>query len=1140
MPGGYHHGRQARRFRPRPERVFQDVKDAKAARRAEIERRCAALDPALLPGILNHMDSFQAAIQISQPLTELAWNVLRPRLLAQVSVAQQKERECKEQCRLLEEESRQQRQKEAQSKGTKDGSDRNWDTLQGPIRNRIGPLADRLISDHWDQGQAVTKETSPDFAADILIRVRQQFYAAIAKEDQEAVAAGRSVEKDLPNKPPTRILLLENMKWLFEFKIKTLTDRFHKELFLCHGCNGNFRYYSFEGVVQHYAAKHTTLLSMGTVVVHWRAEWPEYPLFQPKPSTTRSEVYNVPDPPPLFDRAFGPQHIQGVRINRDPVRDLGHGNSVHSSSDQRWVAKDISEANSIAQRQYFELSGLSHTISGPEQALGVAGQTSGIRGTNVYSNPQPSTSSSDLCSYRPIAQSLRNQMPVMGPSFGNPLAHNLAAYSSPYQQMPLPHISPRLAYASKTIALGPDLYRRQMDEMAKHAKEVFVGIGGIKELPGSVRIHVTIQHTVSRFKAIFPAAPSLAMFIDGLERNPVMRPVRSVNGIACKICVRNGLGASSSNQIHGVLIGDRRLYTLPHLVNHFRKAHMETSDSSETDRRAAQSGLHDWKFDMIELPELPVISNLIHAFGMTETKLSLITSVFPEAFADYPEDVRNTGSFLGHSEDTRFCHRAKQGTANGVSSEGVPFQILRNCDQDRNSPNNAVQTNLQAFPSDQPREDEYDPHRPLLGRIIKLEPREPQKSVRQSGQNFLQEATRNSLKLQVTEAEDTKASNARESLPKSTHEDDHTAQYDQSSRLAVAQYESQCSAIQNGDSLELSSIRESDKRTRQKGVFKQSSKQARHDPRPRSVHRCPLNYGLHTRSAPAEIDAVDKPPSTRSPIVESEEIDRDIAYAQQQTATINHWQTTHPSGTTHLDKSDTYYGWQKGVPRRKEDNRSRSADQMDSNSLLEDSFETLIQPLHRAAPRHYSNAYSSPKPERKRSYYSPTSMIYENGQQSIGRKRQSNDRSPLYHGSRYYEDVRAEPPARVASETLFYRTRSPAEEENRRDPLYHIYPPPGRKNGSSPKIYEYEYVDEQDKNEQRQEYHQRFEYLPIRSEDEEFSEPARYIISHTRDQTEVPAYFRHAQDYAADYAAYPPYRGTNHAFSKGRISYLDE
>jgi hypothetical protein len=105
-------------------------------------------------------------------------------------------------------------------------------------------------------------------------------------------------------------LVLENMKWVFDTKIKPLTDS--KELFLCNGCEYNPRFYSFESVLQHYAAKHTNTLSNGAIVVNWRAEWPEHPPFKPEPDIAMSTFHSVapslamsPSGPPTSPRGFG-------------------------------------------------------------------------------------------------------------------------------------------------------------------------------------------------------------------------------------------------------------------------------------------------------------------------------------------------------------------------------------------------------------------------------------------------------------------------------------------------------------------------------------------------------------------------------------------------------------------------------------------------------------------------------------------------------------------------------------------------------------------------------------------------------------------------------------------------------------------
>jgi hypothetical protein len=191
----------------------------------------------------------------------------------------------------------------------KEISDREWDKFQDPIHARIGGYADELIRDGWYRGEKVTKQNSPRFAADVLCYVRKRFYDDVAKDEAAARAAGREPKRDPPNGPYTQRLILENMKWVCDTKIKPLTDI--KELFLCNGCENNHKFYSFESVLQHYAAKHTTALSSGTIVVNWRAEWPEHPPFNPEPDAAMNTFHSVapsitmsPNGPPTSPRGF--------------------------------------------------------------------------------------------------------------------------------------------------------------------------------------------------------------------------------------------------------------------------------------------------------------------------------------------------------------------------------------------------------------------------------------------------------------------------------------------------------------------------------------------------------------------------------------------------------------------------------------------------------------------------------------------------------------------------------------------------------------------------------------------------------------------------------------------------------------------
>jgi hypothetical protein len=166
----------------------------------------------------------------------------------------------------------------------KDANDQELDKSHA----QIGTYADIFIRDSWQGGAKVTKESSPRFAAEVLLHVRKRFYTAVTKNETEARAAGYE-----PMREPYKKLILEDMRWVCDTKIKPLTDQYIKELFLCSGCENKNRFYAFEGLLHHYAHKHTKALSKGTAVVHWKAEWPEYPPFSPEPDTAMNTSHSV-------------------------------------------------------------------------------------------------------------------------------------------------------------------------------------------------------------------------------------------------------------------------------------------------------------------------------------------------------------------------------------------------------------------------------------------------------------------------------------------------------------------------------------------------------------------------------------------------------------------------------------------------------------------------------------------------------------------------------------------------------------------------------------------------------------------------------------------------------------------------------
>ncbi|KAI1407478.1 hypothetical protein F5Y13DRAFT_126315 [Hypoxylon sp. FL1857] len=616
MPPSLQHGIQpnAPRVRTREEAL-----ELKAARRAEIERRAMELDPPLPANILARIPSFQAAIQIISPLDDNAWNLLKPRLLAQRADAEQLDK-CEQrgssQPLVTQERSEERRQNEENSVATKQLIDKTWDDLQAPLRARISAYADEIIRDSWNDGRKVDMENSPQFAAEVLLHVRRRFYTEIAKDAAEARAAGQAPVEDPLDGPFTQKLTLENMKWLFDVKIKPLTESYRKDLFFCNGCEVNFKAFGFEGVIQHYAAKHTNVLSLGSVVVHWRAEWPETPPFKPDPRIVK--------------------HVQ-----------LPAGSSYGTLQSQNYAGA-YSSASNLAPFQPLPYLTAPPSSYG-HSPYGLASQQPApySQGTlytpgqheygSPYSHPSPYTYPN---SYPSFPSGIHTGPPSYSPTTGAYYGHNYNASQSNSQVNFQIHPSNSLASTNHA----------QLEYLARSARDLWSATAGLKGLPGEIRVCVVIHHAVQRFRSRFSQSPTLSLFIDGLSNNKEMRPVRNVNGLMCKACYHS--------------IGPLRTYSLPQLVNHFRESHLNQL-------QAPHLPSLDWTVDMVHTPDLSVLASLYNLANMDGQKYSLISDAFPQAHhpPGYPQGMAHTSLPNDHADPSIISYINQQPAYNAAASQ---------------------------------------------------------------------------------------------------------------------------------------------------------------------------------------------------------------------------------------------------------------------------------------------------------------------------------------------------------------------------------------------------------------------------------------------------------------------------------------
>jgi hypothetical protein len=638
---------------PNQQRNLQDANEAKATRRADIERRCQQMDPPIPPTILRHMDSFKAAIQISQPMTDYAWNMLQPRLIAQLPAAQQAEADHVSRAASHPSKAADRRHPDVNSKEAKEAMDREWEESQRPIRDRLGVIADEYIRHDWDSGAAVSHETSSKFAADLLKHVRRVFYTDEAAA-QEPQARAR--------------LVLENMKWVYDNKIKPLTEQFRKELFMCNrsDCENNTRLYGFEGVVQHFGAKHTNSFSVGNVVVAWReAEWPEETPFHPDPLSVK--------------------HVHHASSNTAGYGGY-HGGFSRAGTSTPHMPAHMPQASPGP----YPYGGPYNGPFAPPQA-----SSTGMPGFNY---PQPYVPTADGQPHQHMGPPGYGVHPGNHAYMPSPAMASAAVAPPPNANPPGQAMSEMGSNGIEDTSHSTSSFDKEVSTVIRIAPAIWKQTTGIKDMPNSLRVYVLLHRVVSQFLLEFNHEPNLSHFIDALSNHDTPKALKNASGLSCKACQ-----AEASHHLTGAYYSrpEERTYTVLNLFSHFRAQHLAPHPAPNFGHAAPSP---DWKEDMIKLPNDRVISGLIHASGMDDEKLLLIATIFPSLFpAPLPKigkiDSNGMASPNPGPKDGRSAPRTSGTPTVGVDgSESATLASPR--------PGSLQPAKIA--------EDEYDPHQPGL------------------------------------------------------------------------------------------------------------------------------------------------------------------------------------------------------------------------------------------------------------------------------------------------------------------------------------------------------------------------------------------------------------------------------------------
>ncbi|KAM0077414.1 hypothetical protein ACKRZS_010521 [Fusarium odoratissimum] len=556
-------------------RTKEEAAHLKAQRRTDIENRAMLLDPPLTANVLAHIPSFQAALQLITPLDDHAWELLKPRLLAQRVEAELREKQSCSNPQTLGDKLPTMEADKKPAREPREVTDQEWDDIQGPVRARISEYADEII-EGWNNGAKVKRKNCPQYAADVLLYVRKRFYAEVAKDTAATIAAGKKPIVEPLEGPWTQRLTLENMKWVFDVKVKPRTEPMRKELFLCNSClgvNGVLKFFGFEGVLQHYAAKHTVALSLGNVVVHWRAEWPEVPPFSPDPLAKEKAYY---DNEPRNSLASNVPVQQSYSVFQ-PGTPAGYALPAYG-----------------AEAPPFSF----YSSRPPIPPVSVYGQNS----AHTYGPSYSTTTYYDPATYSSYP----------GP-FSSGMAHGSQRQLNSYTRPPVPVPNPSECvsysnyYDSNNIASVNSTHQYQHESFIRSTQSVWSKVGHHKKIPPAVRAYVAIYHANKLFEESESEILPLSLFIEATSKNKKLRSLRALNGVSCKVC------------------NDDNIFHVPQLARHFESEHVEKPRS--------QGRAHmDWRTEMIKMPENERMAGLEIKTRGDSVLYTLVKEALPWAF----------------------------------------------------------------------------------------------------------------------------------------------------------------------------------------------------------------------------------------------------------------------------------------------------------------------------------------------------------------------------------------------------------------------------------------------------------------------------------------------------------------------------
>ncbi|KAF3933902.1 hypothetical protein ABW19_dt0204634 [Dactylella cylindrospora] len=720
IPTFYQRGRQF------GDRSHQEVEDMKARRKADIEARCLKLNPPIPPEILAHCPAFQASLRISQPLNDASWNLLLPKLLEQRAGAEEYETQRQIHSKQLEQQLEDRKSLESQERDQWVKKERQWEEAQAPVREMISKIADEEIKG-WDG--KVKFETSPAFAASILASVRTRYYerggvqeASSASDNTPASSNSTSSSSKPPkpqdSRPKVRQLVLENMKYVFDNKIKPVTDPFRRELFYCRACKDlaanptagtiitHPRLYGFEGVIQHFAAKHTTNMSLGTVVVHWRSAWPEDAPFV----VDEREIKRLMTRPPGGGNHPGGT-LQGpvlIRTTGPPVPVAltvpGYGYShphpsqhhpaqhrMHPGPGPQHVIPEPSHYGRVPRGQpypmesphhpsYHQPPPVPHHVHHPSQVhplLHPGHQPYAVqapvpvpissRSQPYPAHPQPGYPPQPVYHQHPQPPVQANHPPYNGypPHYPGPAQQAqppYAGYGTTVSSQPGP--IPASLYLGPQPVHPPIPQPDPFEEAAKKEAEAAAAAAAEKDRKDKIYYIASyaeqIWKNLGTAKALEPSIRALLMvhetvsaFFDKYRTELTIQLFHEATRTEIEGALKFLKLGNNKLECRSCSKNSTRTFTLPLLLQHFESIHLFRPNLGPSAKeQGVKQKRFDWLLDMIRLPPEEEVQKMIGKPGFDKKKLAPVEKVYPGVFDRKPtEPVSAAVSTRASTED---------------------------------------------------------------------------------------------------------------------------------------------------------------------------------------------------------------------------------------------------------------------------------------------------------------------------------------------------------------------------------------------------------------------------------------------------------------------------------------------------------